>query len=92
MNIWEQEPVMVVSIITGVVDAGLVLATTFGLPVTPDQKVAIDGFMSAGLALVGLLVSGMVSRTQVVPTSAATPPAVVIAPPAVVVPPAPPTV
>lgn len=86
-TIWEDEPAMVTAVIAGVVDAGLVLATTFGLPVTPDQKVAIDGFISAALALAGLLTAGAVTRSQVVPHTAA---AIMAAPPVVIAPSAPP--
>ena len=47
----------------GVVDAAIVLAVAFGAPITPTEKVAIDGVISAVTALV----SALVIRQMVMP-------------------------
>ncbi len=67
-SLWQREPALVTAVIVGVVDAALVLAISFGAPISPDQKAAIDAFVSAALALAGLLVAGVVVRAQVRPT------------------------
>lgn len=43
----------------GVIDAALMLAVTFGLPLTGDQKGAIDAFLA--------VLASVVIRSQVVP-------------------------
>lgn len=55
--LWEGEPLTIVAL----VDAVLVLAVTFGLSITNDQKTAID----AVLVAVGLLIA----RSQVTPAA-----------------------
>ncbi len=66
-SLWQREPAMVTATVVGLIDAGLVLAVSFGAPISPDQKTAIDAFVSAALALAGLLVAGVVTRAQVRP-------------------------
>lgn len=51
------------ALIAGLIDAVLVLLLAFGVPIDPNQKVAIDGVVSAALALA----TGLVIRTQVAP-------------------------
>lgn len=52
-----KEPAMYIAI----ADAILVLAVTFGLPLTPEQKGAIDAVLAA--------VAGILIRSQVTPTA-----------------------
>lgn len=56
---WSREPALYVA----AANAVLILGIAFGLPVTPDQKVAIDGVLAAALALT----AGVVIRGQVTP-------------------------
>lgn len=51
------------ALIAGLIDAILVLLLAFGVPIDPNQKVAIDGVVSALLALG----TALVIRTQVTP-------------------------
>ena len=59
VNLIEQEPALVI----GFVDAALVLAVTFGIHISGDQKIAVDGFLTAALAIAAALLT----RSQVVP-------------------------
>lgn len=59
MNIWNAEPAMVVGVVTAV----LVLLTSFGVPISEDQRNAIVGVVSAIL----VLVAAVVVRSQVTP-------------------------
>ncbi len=47
----------------GAVDAILVLLVTFGVPISTDQKTAIDGVLAAVLAIV----AAIATRSQVSP-------------------------
>ncbi len=67
-SLWQREPALVTATVVGLIDAALVLAVSFGAPISPDQKTAIDAFVSAALALAGLLVAGVTIRAQVKPT------------------------
>lgn len=60
-NLIKTEPAVCVA----VVDAVVVLLITFGLPITSDQKVAIDGVLTA----ISAIVAGGVTRQLVTPTS-----------------------
>jgi hypothetical protein len=75
VNLVKTEPAIVV----GFVDALIVLAITFGVPINEDQKAAIDGLLAAGLAVVaGIAIRSQVSPTASLPASA--PPVVPPAP------------
>lgn len=52
------------ALIVGAVEALVVLAVAFGVPITGDEKAAIIGAVSAVLMLVG----AVVTRSQVTPT------------------------
>lgn len=55
LDLWGSEPV----VITGLVDAALILAVHLGLPLDDGTKVAIDGLLAA----VGVLIA----RSKVTP-------------------------
>jgi len=57
----ESEPAMVI----GVLDAVIMLLISFGVPISGDQKVQIDGVLAA----VGALVAAYATRQLVTPTS-----------------------
>ena len=59
LNLWAGEPV----VITGLVDAVLVLLVSFGLHIAPEQVTAIDGLLVA----IGILVA----RSKVSPVTQA---------------------
>jgi len=66
---WDREPALIVAF----VQALITLAVVFGAHITSAQSTAIIGVVIAALAVVG----GLVTRSQVTPTSGATsPPAV----------------
>ncbi len=67
-SLWQREPALVTATVVGLIDAALVLAVSFGAPISPDQKTAIDAFVSAALALAGLLVAGVITRVNVTPS------------------------
>lgn len=52
------------ALIIGAVEAALVLVIAFGVPISADQKLAIVGFVSAAIALIG----SVVIRQNVSPT------------------------
>lgn len=58
-----REPVTVITAITALVEAGIVLAVVFGLPLSPEQVSAIMTFIVA----VGTVVNILVVRTRVTP-------------------------
>lgn len=62
VNILATEPALVV----GVIDAAIILAVTFGVPISADQKTAIDGVLAAVLAILG----ATVTRSLVTPVAA----------------------
>lgn len=49
----------------GAITAGVDLAIAFGVPITPDQKIAILGVISPVIALI----AAFVVRSQVTPTA-----------------------
>ena len=55
VNLWETEPLAVTALITGSLDA----AVAFGAPISPDQKTAVIGLVSA----IGVLIA----RSKVTP-------------------------
>jgi uncharacterized membrane protein (UPF0136 family) len=59
LDLWRREP----ALITGFVQAILVLAVAFGLNVTVEQQGAILAFTAAALALVG----AGITRSRVTP-------------------------
>ena len=63
-NLFANEPAVVIAL----VDAVLVLAITFGVPISGEQKVAIDGVLAAALAVA----AGLVTRSQVTPVAKTT--------------------
>ncbi len=77
MNLFQTEPAVVIAVI----DAVLVLLVTFGVPITGDQKAAIDGVLAAVLALA----AGFITRSQVSPVASlptpVVPPVAPVAPP-----------
>lgn len=64
-KIFEREPALVIGAAMAVIDAGIVLGTAFGLPLTVEQKVAIDAF---GLAVFNFAAMILV-RSQVIPVA-----------------------
>ncbi len=66
-DLWQREPALMANVIIGVVDAAIVLAVAFGLPISPEQRTAILGFASAVLVLVSFLLAGVVVRGRVRP-------------------------
>jgi hypothetical protein len=61
VTIWQTEP----ALISGLVAAGLVLAVSFGAPISDDQQKAVLGFTAAAL----MLLQAFVTRQNVVPTA-----------------------
>jgi hypothetical protein len=59
MAIWKTEP----ALISGLVAAALVLAVSFGAPISDDQQKAVLGFTAAAL----MLLQAVVTRQNVVP-------------------------
>lgn len=59
LGLWESEPVAIVALITAALD----VATVFGAPISPEQKTAVVGVVSA----LGVLVA----RNQVTPVAKA---------------------
>ena len=57
IHVWEAEPVAVTGLVTVLIDAGV----AFGLPITPEQKLAVVGVVSA----LGVLIA----RSQVTPVA-----------------------
>ena len=57
VNLWETEPVAVSGLVTVALDAAL----AFGAPISPDQKTAVIGVVSA----IGVLIA----RSKVTPVS-----------------------
>ena len=58
VNLWESEPVAV----TGLITVSLDVAVAFGVNISPDQKTAVIGLVSA----IGILIA----RQKVTPTAA----------------------
>ncbi len=72
LDLWKSEPALVVGFVTAVLDLGI----AFGLPVTPDQKIAIVGVVSAALAMLGAtFVRGEVTPVSSLPATPPNPPA-----------------
>lgn len=44
------------ALIVGAIEAGMVLAVAFGVPISPDQRAAVIGFAGAVIALVGSVI------------------------------------
>ena len=57
LSLWESEPAAVIAVI----DAAIVLAVTFGAPITDPQKAALDAVLVA--------LGGLWTRSQVTPTA-----------------------
>lgn len=64
-SIMSTQPAAAVSTITAVVSAAITLVVAFGVNLSTDQTAAILGFV----AIVGPLVSGLITRTKVTPTA-----------------------
>jgi hypothetical protein len=58
---FEREPALWIAAI----DASIVLAVTFGVPIDANQKVAVDGLLAA----LGAVAAGGVTRQLVVPVA-----------------------
>jgi hypothetical protein len=86
LDLYSSEPLIVNGAVTGVVDAVIFLAVSFGLHISQAQTQGIDGLVAA-VSLVALL---LISRRQVIPVAkiAATPPLLAVGP----TPPTPPVI
>lgn len=62
-DIFLREPALIIAGIGAIIEAAFILAIAFGLPVTPDQKLAATAFITV---LVTVL-TGLVTRSQVTP-------------------------
>lgn len=62
---FSREPAVYIAGVGALVEAALVVGIAFGLPVTPDQKLVVTGFVTV---LVTVL-TGFVTRTQVQPVA-----------------------
>ena len=65
LQLFRTEPVVAIGTTLGAVDAVILVLIAFGVPVTHDQKVAIDGAVSAVLGLVAMVAI----RSQVSPVA-----------------------
>lgn len=65
MSFFETEPAVALGACIAVLDALLVLAVSFGAPISPDQKLQID----AVLAALAPLIAGVIIRSQVTPVA-----------------------
>ncbi len=61
MNLFAEEPALIIAGIGGLVGAVLTLAIAFGAPITPDQKTALTTF----IGIVVMIVTGWFIRGQV---------------------------
>jgi hypothetical protein len=64
-QIWASEPVMVVAGAGAIAAALLAALITFGVPITPDQKLAL---LALGSTII-TVISGLVARSQVSPVA-----------------------
>lgn len=65
MSIFSSEPAVILAAIGAIFEAAIVLAISFGAPITGDQKAALNAFIT----LVITCVTGVIIRSQVTPTS-----------------------
>jgi LPXTG-motif cell wall-anchored protein len=66
LSLFQREPVLVIAL----ANAALLVAVTFGLPITGEQKTAIDTLLGALLAIG----AGVVIRSRVTPVATVVPP------------------
>jgi hypothetical protein len=70
VDLFRSEPALVITAVTGLVDAVLLLLVTFGIPITAPQKAAVDGVLAAVMTLLAV-VAGVLVRSQVTPVKPA---------------------
>lgn len=69
MNPIKEEPALVISGIGAIIGAGIALAIAFGVPITPDQKVALTTFIGLIVTVTtGWFIRGQVSSVSKVAT------------------------
>lgn len=66
-SFWGKEPIsLLIAAAIAVINAGIQVLIAFGLAITPAQGVAVGGFVSAVIAIVGVIMRSQVSPTAVI--------------------------